>query len=47
MDVRKQIEKLVADFRLTHPMNEDDCKSLEYKIGWFATKLENDIKSKL
>lgn len=40
MDTEKKIKKLVADFRLTHAMNEDDCKRLETKIGWLATELK-------
>ncbi len=47
MDIKKEIKKVVADFRLTHAMNEDDCKSLESKINWFAIKLEQHIKSQI
>lgn len=46
MDVNKKIEKLVSDFRLTHPMTEDDCDSLKTKIRFFATELEYNIKNK-
>lgn len=40
MDIDKKIEKLVADFILTHAMNEQDCRSLEIKIGWLASEIK-------
>jgi|TARA_R110002033_G_scaffold93463_1_gene142691 hypothetical protein len=46
MDIDKRIKKLVADFRLTHAMNEQDCRSLETKISWLASEIKMHCMNK-